>query len=95
MSAAEFKRFNEYLEGVNEGAIERSTLFTFEESIEDKGIRSSIHLLFKGTQIFETDTLMEGASRKIRVFVKNSLSANKRRKLNIVSRKSQEEKDLP
>lgn len=38
---------------------------------------------------------MEGDSRRIRIFLKNSLSANKRRKLNIISRKTQEEKELP
>ncbi len=85
----------EYLDNINTGAIEKSSLFTFEESIEDKAIRSAIHILFKSTEIFETDTLMEGSSRRIRVFLKHSLSANKRRKLNIVTRKSQEEKEQP
>ena len=80
-------RFQEYLEGVNEGAIEKSSVFTCDENVEDKGRRSAIHVLFKSTPIFETDTLMEGDSRRIRVFLKNALSQNKRRKLNIINRK--------
>jgi hypothetical protein len=59
MSEGDFTKFQEYLEGINEGSIEKSTLFTCEENIEDKGRRSAIHVLFKATPIFETDTLME------------------------------------
>jgi hypothetical protein len=85
----------EFLQNLNEGSIEKSTLFTFENSIEDKNVRSQIHQLFKGTEIFETDTIMEGDSRRIRIFLKHSLSANKRKKLNIINRKPQEERDQP
>lgn len=95
VSAKEYKRFSEYLDGINDGSIEKASVFTFEESIEDKNLRSAIHMLFKSTPLFETDTLMEGDSRRIRVFLKNGLSANKRRKLNIVTRKPQEEKEQP
>ena len=95
MSAKEYKRFSEYLDGINDGSIEKASVFTFEESIEDKNLRSAIHMLFKSTPLFETDTLMEGDSRRIRVFLKNGLSANKRRKLNIVTRKPQDEKEQP
>jgi hypothetical protein len=93
ISEKDLTRFKDYLQSINEGAIEKSTLFTFDESIEDKGIRSTVHLLFKGTETFETDTLMEGDSRRIRVFLKHSLSANKRKKMNIINRKPQEERD--
>jgi len=95
LSEEDFTKFNEYLEGVNEGAIEKTTLFTCEENIEDKGRRSAIHVLFKATPVFETDTLMEKDSRRIRVFLKNSLSQNKRRKLNIINRKPADEKEQP
>ena len=95
ISDKDFQRFQEYLQNINEGAIEKSTLFTFNESIEDKNIRSQVHLLFKSTESFETDTLMEGDSRRIRVFLKHSLSANKRKKMNIINRKPQEERDQP
>jgi len=95
VSAKEFKRFTDYLDGINDGSVEKSSLFTFEDSIEDKNLRSAIHMLFKSTPLFETDTLMEGESRRIRVFLKNSLSANKRRKLNIITRKPQDEKEQP
>ena len=88
ISENEFKRFLDYLEGINEGSIEKCSLFTFDDSIEDKGVRSQIHQLFKDTATFETDTLMEGESRRIRIFLKNSLSQNKRRKMNIVNRKT-------
>lgn len=95
MSAEDFTLFNEYLEGINEGSIEKTTLFTCEENIEDKGRRSAIHVLFKSTPVFETDTLMEKESRRIRIFLKNSLSQNKRRKLNIINRKPESEKEQP
>jgi hypothetical protein len=95
ISEKEFLRFKEYLEAINEGAQEKSSVFTFEDSIDDKNLRSAIHMLFKSTNVFETDTLMEGDSRRIRVFLKNGLSANKRKKLNIISRKSIEEKEQP
>ena len=95
MPAAEYKRFMEYVNDINEGAKEKSEVFTFDESIEDKGIRSTIHQTFKSTEIFETDTLMEDGGRRIRVFLKNGLSANKRKKLNIINRKPQEERDMP
>jgi tRNA pseudouridine13 synthase len=52
-------------------------------------------MFFKATPLFETDTLMEGDSRRIRVFLKHGLSANKRRKLNIINRKPQEEREMP
>jgi len=76
------------MENINEGSLEKSSVFTFSSSIEDKNLRSQIHLLFKSTPTFETDTLMEDNKRVIRVFLKNGLSANKRRKLNIITRKS-------
>ena len=95
VSAKEFAKFKEYLEAINDGALEKSSVFTFDDSIDDKNLRSAIHMLFKSTNVFETDTLMEGDSRRIRVFLKNGLSANKRKKLNIVSRKSLEEKEQP
>lgn len=38
---------------------------------------------------------MEGDSRRIRVFLKHSMSSNKRKKLNIINRKPQEERDAP
>jgi len=95
VSEKEFARFQEYLQNLNEGAIEKSSLFTFDESIDDKNIRSQIHLLFKQTENFETDTLMEGDSRRIRVFLKHALSANKRKKMNIINRKSDAEKEAP
>jgi tRNA pseudouridine13 synthase len=38
---------------------------------------------------------MEEGARRIRVFLKNELSANKRKKLNIINRKPQEERDMP
>ena len=95
MPEKEFKRFYEYLDGINDGSIEKTSLFTFDESIDDKNLRSAIHMLFKTTPLFETDTLMEGDSRRIRVFLKDSLSQNKRRKLNIINRKTQEEKEMP
>jgi len=47
VSEKEFARFQEYLLNLNEGSIEKSSLFTFDESIDDKNIRSQIHLLFK------------------------------------------------
>ena len=95
MPEKEYKRFMEYVNDINEGAKEKTELFTFDESIEDKGIRSAIHQIFKSTDVFETDTLMEDGARRIRVFLKNSLSANKRKKLNIINRKPQEERDMP
>lgn len=95
MGASDLTRFNEYLDSINDGSLEKSSVFTCDENIDDKGRRSAIHVLFKGTTLFETDTLMEGDTRRIRVFLKNSLSANKRRKLNIITRKTQEEKDQP
>jgi predicted transcriptional regulator len=95
MPVNEYKRFMEYVNDINEGAKEKTELFTFDESIEDKGIRSAIHQTFKSTEIFETDTLMEDGARRIRVFLKHSLSANKRKKLNIINRKPQEERDMP
>ena len=95
VSEKEFERFQEYLQNLNDGSIEKSSLFTFDESIDDKNIRSQIHLLFKSTENFETDTLMEGDSRRIRVFLKHCLSANKRKKMNIINRKSDAEKDAP
>jgi hypothetical protein len=76
------------MDNINEGSLEKSSVFTFSSSIEDKNLRSQIHLLFKSTPTFETDTLMEDNKRVIRVFLKNGLSANKRRKLNIITRKS-------
>jgi hypothetical protein len=76
------------MDNINEGSLEKSSVFTFSSSIEDKNLRSQIHLLFKSTPSFETDTLMEDNKRVIRVFLKNGLSANKRRKLNIITRKS-------
>jgi hypothetical protein len=95
MPPNEFKRFLEYINEVNEGSKEKSELFTFDESIEDKNIRSAIHQTFKATEIFETDTMMEEGARRIRVFLKNSLSANKRKKLNIINRKAPEEREMP
>ncbi len=95
MPPNEYKRFMEYVNEINEGAKEKSEVFTFDESIEDKGIRSAIHQTFKSTEVFETDTLMEDGARRIRVFLKHSLSANKRKKLNIINRKPQEERDMP
>lgn len=53
-------------------------------------------MFFKNdTTIFETDTDMsQGADKRlIRVFLKNALSANKRRKLHIVERKPQGAKE--
>jgi hypothetical protein len=38
---------------------------------------------------------MEDGGRRIRVFLKHGLSANKRKKLNIINRKPQEERDMP
>ena len=95
MPEKEYKRFIDYINDINEGAKEKTELFTFDESIEDKGIRSAIHQIFKSTDVFETDTMMEDGARRIRVFLKNSLSANKRKKLNIINRKPQEERDMP
>lgn len=95
ISEKEFTRFQEYLQNLNERSIEKSSLFTFDESIDDKNIRSQIHLLFKQTENFETDTLMEGDSRRIRIFLKHCLSANKRKKMNIVNRKTDAEKEAP
>lgn len=95
MPPNEYKRFLEYINEVNEGSKEKSELFTFDESIEDKNIRSAIHQTFKATEIFETDTMMEEGARRIRVFLKNSLSANKRKKLNIINRKAPEEREMP
>ena len=91
----DYKRFQEYVNEINEGSKEKSELFTFDESIEDKNIRSAIHQTFKATEIFETDTMMEEGARRIRVFLKNSLSANKRKKLNIINRKAPEEREMP
>lgn len=59
MPPNEYKRFLEYINEVNEGSKEKSELFTFDESVEDKNIRSAIHQTFKATEIFETDTMME------------------------------------
>ena len=92
---SDFKRFQEDMNDINEGSKEKTELFIFDESIEDKGIRSAIHMTFKSTEIFETDTMMEEGARRIRVFLKNSLSANKRKKLNIINRKPQEEREMP
>jgi hypothetical protein len=39
--------------------------------------------------------MMEEGARRIRVFLKNSLSANKRKKLNIINRKAPEEREMP
>jgi hypothetical protein len=39
--------------------------------------------------------MMENGVRKIRIFLKHGLSANKRKKLNIISRKTPEERDMP
>ena len=91
----DYKRFQDYVNEINEGSKEKSELFTFDESIEDKNIRSAIHQTFKATEIFETDTMMEEGARRIRVFLKNSLSANKRKKLNIINRKAPEEREMP
>jgi hypothetical protein len=43
MPEKEFQRFLDYVNDINEGSKEKSALFTFDESIEDKGIRSAIH----------------------------------------------------
>lgn len=94
-SETDFTKFNEYLEQINEGSIEKHVVFTCDESVDDKGRRSAIHVLFKSTPLFETDTLMDDNQRRIRVFLKNSLSQNKRRKLNIINRRTPEEREQP
>lgn len=54
-------RFTDYLERLKEGSIEKTEVFIFESSIEDKAIRSKIHQFFKNeTSIFETDTTSTG-----------------------------------
>lgn len=40
VSEKELARFQEFLQNLNEGSIEKSSLFTFDESIDDKNIRS-------------------------------------------------------
>lgn len=55
----------------------RNELFLFQNSIDDKVTRSSVHMFFKNeTSIFETDTDMsQGQDKKlIRVFLKHALS---------------------
>lgn len=80
---------------MKDGSIEKTSLFTFDQSIENKDTRSQVHSIFKSTGVYETDTLMEGTSRRIRVFLTHALSQNKRRKLNIVNRKPDGQEDMP
>mmetsp|Transcript_8685 Transcript_8685/g.6438 ORF Transcript_8685/g.6438 Transcript_8685/m.6438 type:complete len:103 (+) Transcript_8685:453-761(+) len=51
-----------------------------------------VHAFFKDKLggIFETDTVSKGTSRYIRLFLKEGLSGNKRRKLRIVDRKEKD-----
>jgi len=40
VSESEYLRFIDFLVGINDGSIEKTTLFTFASSIDDKAIRS-------------------------------------------------------
>ena len=91
----DFSRLSQFLSDLKDGILDKTSTFTFDHSIDNKDQRSQVHQLFKSTNIYETDTLMEGTSRRIRLFLAAALSQNKRRKLNIVNRKTQEEQDAP
>ncbi|CDW87747.1 trna pseudouridine synthase [Stylonychia lemnae] len=88
---SDYIRFIDYLQRIREGSYERTEIFVFENSIEDKAKRSAVHQFFKNeATVFETDTDMSQKDvRLIRVFLKNAFSANKRRKMNIIDRKPQ------
>jgi hypothetical protein len=54
-------------------------LHEFEGDFSDKEKRSSVHAFFKKClKKYESDTLSQGESRKIRVFLKSGFSGKKR-----------------
>jgi hypothetical protein len=81
--SASFLKFTEELEA---GTIENSTILEFAGDFSDKAKRSAVHAFFKSSlKKYESDTLSQGDSRKIRCFLKSGISKNKRQKVGITN----------
>ena len=79
----------DYIQGINDGVLERTAQFTINH-IDDKEKRTKIHQLFKDHLTdFETHTSEQDGERKIIVFLGKELSKNKRKKLDMRTRKEE------
>ena len=57
------------------------------EEFSEKERRAKIHSFFKErVKLYETDTICQGQSRKIQLFLKSSLSSNQRKRMKLNDR---------
>ena len=81
--SASFLKFTKDLEA---GTVENSTILEFVGDFSDKVKRTAVHQFFKSSlKKYESDTLSQGESRKIRCFLKSGISKNKRQKVGVTN----------
>lgn len=76
--------------GIKDGIVEKESFFTFNEDFSGadmKEKRAKIHLFFKDkVKLYETDTVVEGDKRILRLFLVSAMSNNSRKRLKLAPR---------
>ena len=91
LGAEDYKSLVEYVEGLKNGSVEKDKWLVLTEEFTDKERRAAIHTFFKEkVKLYETDTIVQGQSRKIQLFLKSSLSNNQRKRMKMGDRKKKD-----
>lgn len=66
LNEEDYKLLVEYVEGLKNGSVQKDKWLVLGEEFTDKERRAQIHSFFKEkVKLYETDTIVQGASRKI------------------------------
>lgn len=83
------------MQGLRDGTIEKDQMCVLDHEWTDKEKRAEIHNFFKQkAKLYETDTIVNGDSRKLQLFLKDGISNRKKRKMNVGFRQPRD-KTLP
>ena len=66
LSEGDYRKFQEYVEGLKNGSVSKDKWLVFDEEFTEKERRGKVHTYFKeSVKLYETDTVCKGEIRKI------------------------------
>lgn len=97
LQGQDYEKFAEFVNKLKSGEVAKNDFLVFDEDFgkTTKERRAQIHQFFReSVKLYETDTLVDGDKRLIRIFLSSGISNRSRKRMNLGDRK-QRDKSLP